>query len=298
MKLYTLIACKSGSHSIEDTLISLSNCNIPDSYTHTIIVENGGPPNNQSLVESFHQTLNTNYIHVPEKGKSNALNVALQNLSEGLVFFSDDDVRFDPKVLVAYHEAGSIHGPGHFFGGPFDVNHEMLPPDWLHHYLPPSAKGCWFDESEVNSSFTDFLGFNWAAFVSDLKRTGGFDPMKGPGSSSGSTGQETDMQRRLVADGVEAQYVPGARVTHLVPEESCSPSWALRRSFRSGIKDGINYSRENNHEYQFPPLWLFKVSLEKVFMMAVNLMNNHKYYDSKYWLYYHLGFMKGTTYNK
>jgi hypothetical protein len=261
-------------------------------------VENGGPPANQSLVESFRQSLDAHYIHVPEKGKSNALNVALQRLSEGLVFFSDDDVRFDSDVLTAYHEAGSTHGPGHFFGGPFEVKHETPPPDWLRYYLPPSAKGCWFDEDEVDPSFTDFLGFNWAAFVSDLKQIGGFDPMKGPGSSSGGTGQETDMQRRLVEDGIKAQYVPEARVTHLVPEGSCSPSWALRRSFRSGIKDGINYSRENNHESRFPPLWLFKVSLEKTFMMTINLMNSRKYYDSKYWLLYHLGFMKGTTYNK
>lgn len=294
MNIYTLIAFKSGSKSIERTLHSLSKCKIPHSYNGTILIENGGPASERSLVESFRETLKTHYIHVPEMGKSNALNVGLRHLTDGLVFFSDDDIRFDPDVLVAYCRAGRTHGSGHFFGGPFNVKYETPPPDWLQHYFPPSARGCWFkDGSEVDSTFADFLGFNWAAFASDLKQAGGFDPKKGPGSVTGSTGDETDMQRRLVETGMEARYVPRGRVTHFVPEENCTPSWALRRSFRNGVKDGLNYAREEEHGSALPPPWLLKANLNQLYGMISNLKRDREYFNYKYYLKYHMGFIKG-----
>ena len=291
--MYTIIVSKSDSESIEETLISLSDCNKPNKYCGTIIVENGPSPSNRELVQSLDSNLDTYYIHVQKGGKTNALNVALRRLDTGLIFFSDDDVRFDPDVLTAYYDAGQQYGPGHFFGGPFDVKYETPPPNWLLDYLPPSAKGCGFDDNaEVDSSFTGFLGFNWGAFVSDLKQAGKFDPRKGPGSSTGSTGDETDMQRRLVEIGTEARYVPGGRFTHLLTEKNCTPSWALRRSFRSGVKDGLNYAKEE-HNSVFPPPWLLKANLNQLYGMAANFKREQKYFDYKYYFIYHIGFTKG-----
>lgn len=190
--------------------------------------------------------------------------------------------------------AGQEYGPGHFFGGPFNVDQEVSPPEWLRYYLPPSAKGCWYEDgSEIDDTFTDFLGFNWAAFASDLKLADGFDTSKGPGSATGSTGQETDMQRRLVAHGIKARYVPEARATHLVPRENSTPEWALRRSFRSGVKDGINYVRKNNYQRRLPPLWLIKANLNQLVRMLLDCTSERNYYDAKYWFFYHIGFVKG-----
>ena len=69
--------------------------------------------------------------------------------------------------------------------------------------------------SVITSSI--FLGLNWAAFASDLKEVGGFDPRFGPGSATGSTGQETAMQRRFLAAGLHGRDVPHAEVWHWIP---------------------------------------------------------------------------------
>jgi len=279
---------------MEETLRSLTECDLPSDYWGTLIVENGGPSTLEPVVNSFKSTLRTDYLHVREPGKSDALNVALRSFEDELVFFSDDDVQFDREVLCAYDQAGQEYGPGHFFGGPFDVDQETPPPKWLHPYLPPSAKGFQYKDGEdIDNSFTEFLGFNWAAFASDIKAAGGFDTLKGPGSATGSTGQETDMQQRLVDMDLKAKYVAEARVTHHVPEASCTPEWALHRSFRSGIQDGINYAREEEYMLKVPPPWLIKAMLNGFFGLARHYNDFYQHYHAKYWLQYHLGFTKG-----
>ena len=63
-----------------------------------------------------------------------------------------------------------------------------------------------------------FLGANWAAFARDLKEVGGFDPWFGPGSATGSTGQEQTMQRRLLGAGLHGRYSASRGGVALEPE--------------------------------------------------------------------------------
>ena len=90
-----------------------------------------------------------------------------------------------------------------------------------------------------------FLGANWAAFSSDLKANGGFDTRKGPGSTANSVGQETDMQRRLLSNGLSGLYIPEAVVWHYVPQARCSRNWALNRSYRQGVSWGLRGSHQD-----------------------------------------------------
>jgi glycosyltransferase involved in cell wall biosynthesis len=290
----TIIAFSSGSEEIIPTLHSLSSCIQPACYKKTIVIENGGPPGCQDVVNAFRDTLNLEYIHVREKGKTKALNVALDRVDEGLIYFTDSDIRFTSDTLRAYSKAARSHGPGHFFGGPFNVAREKAPPTWLEDYLPPSAKGwkCQRDEG-VEPSFSEFLGFNWAAFASDIKRAGGFDESIGPGSITDSTGDETDMQRRLVRHGASAIYVSNARVTHIVPRENCTPEWALNRSMRNGVVGGIHYTQSYEYDKKYPPLWIVKAIARKFLSALISLPFRKTYYHHKYWLLYHIGFLRG-----
>ena len=66
---------------------------------------------------------------------------------------------------------------------------------------------------------------------------GGFDPRLGPGAhapgaGANPTGQERELQLRLLQSGRKPVFVPDARVWHWVPAERCSPEWALERAAR------------------------------------------------------------------
>ena len=182
--------------------------------------------------------LQARYLFEPVGNKSLALNAALAQIDDGLVVFLDDDVRVVPSLLEAYAAAARRAGPRQFFGGPVTPDYEEAPPDWLIEFLPLSARGWHPDDPVQTTTRPFFLGFNWAAFASDLRRVGGFSERFGPGSEAG-VGDEADIQRRLVTAGLKALCVPQALVYHWVPRDRCSPAWALERAYRTGVRNGL-----------------------------------------------------------
>ena len=213
------------------TLNSLAECKHPEAYQGTVVVENGSKAGAERIVKAHEDTLNAKYLYTPRGNKSHALNRVLETIEDGLVVFFDDDVRIYSNTLLAYSESAAEHNRGVFFGGPVEVDYETPPPEWLRPALPLSAKGY-----TVGSGGRDFyLGFNWAAFAQDIKSLEGFDPRFGPGSYTGATGQEADMQERLIEAECSSVNVPEARVAHFVPQERCNLARVLDRKYKIGI---------------------------------------------------------------
>ncbi|MDF1512666.1 MAG: glycosyltransferase [Anaerolineae bacterium] len=231
---YVVIATSGRRALLRRTLVSLSQCRIPGAFRETIVIENGPERAVEDVVTATHHLLNARYMYDPWANKSNALNKVLDTLDDGLIFFTDDDVRIDPDALMTYQQATDNDLHGYYYGGPVTIDYEQDPADWLIPHLPPSARGWQLDET-VTGRPTCFLGCNWAAFVKDLKQVGGFDITKGPGSRTGSMGAETAVQLRLYEHSVRARYIPDAVVSHFVPWERCTPVWVLRRLFRTGV---------------------------------------------------------------
>lgn len=237
------------------TLQSLGQCRLPAGYKQTVVIENGPQAGAEDVVRSAPPVLNSRYVYCLRGNKSAALNAALGTLGDCLIFFTDDDVRLDPGLLVAYASAAELKGAGHFFGGPTEVDYETPPPPWLAQYLPGSARGWAWGGPDLRVNVPDFLGLNWAAFAADLRAAGGFNPDHGPGSPSGSTGQESDMQQRLLKRGLLGVYVPAARLWHYVPHDRCSPKWAIARNFRHGVEEGIKTAAHPG-PLGLPPWWI------------------------------------------
>lgn len=208
------------------------------SVMQIVVVENGGDSGARSVIESVDQHKQIRLLSVPEGNKSNALNIALQYCSEGLIFMTDDDVIVNPQTVLAYQRAANVNGPGHFFGGPICTVSEEGPAPWLEPFVPLSVKGLSLSESTFRGQ-SRFLGANWAAYSGDLLAAGGFNPNFGPGSHTGATGQEKEMQLRLQANGGRGIWVEAALVTHVVPVERSSPEWILKRNFRTAVQQGI-----------------------------------------------------------
>ena len=249
-----MIATAGRPDLLRRTLASLAACERPATYRRTLVIENGAQRGAETVVGDFRESLNATYEFVARPNKSAALNSAIDAAGDALVYFSDDDVRYAPGVLAAYDRAarGVLHGT--FFGGPTGVDYESEPPAWLKAFLPRSAAGFeWKGAPKVTTA--SFLGFNWAAFATDIRAAGGFDPNRGPGSPTGSTGQETDMQRRLLAAGLSGMYVPDAKVWHYIAADRATPAWALERNYRQGVEHG-RQRFEDGPTVAGLPLWV------------------------------------------
>jgi glycosyltransferase involved in cell wall biosynthesis len=249
LRIQVLIPTHGRKTLLARTLMTLGACRLPKNYAGTIVIENGPQEGAEAAVAdaaAAYPDLRLRYMHVEHANKSHALNEAVATVKEGLVVFFDDDVRLHPYVLEAYAEAAREAGQGFYFGGPVAVDYERPPPPWLVPYLPHSARG--YALHDRGTMAEEYLGFNWAAFALDLKAAAGFDPAFGPGSSTGATGQESEMQKRMRAQGLRPRDVEGALVWHYVPRSRCSLRWLLRRHYRMGLSRGLHRSLGGRRE--------------------------------------------------
>lgn len=247
-QLYVVIATHNRNELLQRTLDSLSQCNLPDCYVGTLVIENGGKFGTDTVVESCSDDLHAKYLYLEQGNKSAALNFALESIPNQpgvLVYFTDDDVRFESSLLQKLASAAENVPSGEFYVGPMEADYQECPPDWLATYLPTSVRG-WNPHIDDHQATHPTriqhgglgLGCNWAAYVRDLHSAGLFDPDYGPGSESGATGQESDMMTRLLNSRVESIFVPHATVWHNVPANRCDTSWTLRRGYRRALQIG------------------------------------------------------------
>ena len=281
------------------TLSSLSLCHKPVNFHEVIVVENGSKSKAEEIVQSFHSSLNARYMHVEQGNKSNALNSALKMLKNSLIFFTDDDVRLEQHTLCAYAEASMDVQGGKFYGGPVGVDYEKKPPEWLKTYLPRSARG-WSLNGDIKTIDQPvFLGCNWAAFVNDLNAIGGFNVNYGPGSLSGTTGQETNMQSCLLNRGLVGVYVPQALVWHYVPENRCSQQWAIKRSYRDGLFEGMMLRIQLHGNLGYPE-WVIKQLLKSGFRAVIKsiIAKAPTRFDAQYRFKFYCGYMYGIYHSR
>jgi glycosyltransferase involved in cell wall biosynthesis len=292
-----MIATSDRPALLRRTLASLGQCDKPANYVETVVIENGSRSGTEEVVRNAAAWLRARYIFESKPNKSAALNRGLAELGDCVVFFTDDDARFHPSVLRAYNEASERFGKGHFYGGPTAADYEIEPAVWLKQYLPPSARGWRLEEAVETVQKPDFLGFNWAAFATDLQAAGGFDPNRGPGSPTGSVGQEKEMQQRLLREELKAIYVPEALVWHYVPEERCSPKWVLNRGYQSGIQAGIEQSSFNSEVSPLfgYPRWAVREWIGKACAALVSITSQDPTlrFDALYQYKYFSGLLRG-----
>lgn len=277
---------------LDRTLDSLCQCQKPEEYESTIVVENGGREGAEQIVETYAKPLNARYMYSEEANKSAALNLVLNSLTETLIVFFDDDVRISPNTLVAYRDAADGIESGVIFGGPVDVDYEAPPPEWLRAYLPVSARGWGLNGIEGEKKLR-FLGSNWAAFSTDLKKAGGFNPQLGPGNRTTGTGQETEMQIRLESIGIEKVFIPDAKVWHYVPCDRCSEEFVLNRAYRDGLSHGARRAHDAFTVFGLEP-WMYVEYLNRSVKLLIKMPLGRRIRFGGYRnLIFHRGLMHG-----
>lgn len=222
---------------LERTLQCLVDADLPGDLKRVLVVENGRKDDAEKKAAKFAGRLPVEYLYTPVGSKCAALNLALESCAGEFVVFFDDDVRIDPGCIRAYADAAAGKTGGEFYAGKCNVDYDVAPPEWLKHYLPFSAKGWSYGEKVCELPEPLALGFNWAAFADDIAKAGSFNPEIGPGRLI-SIGDETDLQRIMLDQGMKGVYLPTALVWHHVPADRCSTEWTLERNRRMGLLVG------------------------------------------------------------
>lgn len=230
----SVIICTWNSASrLRITLNALAQCHVPSELDWELVLVNNNCTDDTDVVAAdFKSRLPLEYVHEARPGLSNARNAGLAAASGKLIIFTDDDVRPEKDWLAAYWSAYSANGERHYFGGPVASEFEEQPSDdELLRLAPWSVKGLDWGEEVVIGRHMPFIGPNWACPREALDEVGGFDASLGivGGSKKVSTGEESDVMRRLRGAGYKPCYLPKARLYHFVPSSKIAVSHIAAR---------------------------------------------------------------------
>ena len=269
---------------------------LPPSFKGVWVVENGEKYGAEELCSLWKKRLPLHYLYTETPGPSYARNLGAESANTDFVIFLDDDVRLSGKTINSYNREMQNYGPDYFYGGPLRIDYEKKPEDWMLPYFPWSVKGQDLGNKIMQVEEAVFLGANHAVPVKYFLKVGGFDSMC-PVGEEGPLGEETRLQRELLAAGMKGVYVPDAEVWHFVPKERCDKAWLFDRQIRKGMTKGLHQSGNigSGKSTMVIPIWFYKIYFMGLmkFVMSRFLINPESRFKAEYYLYELKGIIRG-----
>ncbi|MCB4820152.1 glycosyltransferase [Roseicella aerolata] len=243
--LTVVFATRNRAASLPRVLEAFAALHAPVGGWRLLIVDNGSMDATGAVVRSRASRLPVTLLHCQAPGKNRALNAALPHLEGDLAVFTDDDVLPEADWLIRLRAAVDAHPEAMLFGG-------TVLPDW------PAPIPPWLSEEVVEFSvlyakkerpsgpcgFGDIFGPNMAIRRSVFEAGTRFAEHVGPDAANPlyAMGSETELLRRLEAQGHRGWFEASARVRHIVRPEQIEERWILERAFRYGIGEGRNHA--------------------------------------------------------
>jgi hypothetical protein len=191
-----------------------------------LVVDNCGSEGNRDAATAFAGRLPLRLVREPTPGLCAARNRGVREARGRYLCWTDDDTLLDPNWLAAYVEAFARHPNAALFGGRILPKLEQPAPAWFERHLhqwPVNYIVAHRDMGDLESPITVEggrlpWGANFAARAEEQRRHGynvelGFSP------HHKRTGEETDLAYRILKAGGTGWWVPGAKVTHIIPAE-------------------------------------------------------------------------------
>lgn len=243
--LTTVFATRNRAAALPRVLDAFARLQAPPGGWKLIIVDNGSTDATAAVVRGYADRLPLTLLHCAAPGKNRALNTALPALEGDLIVFTDDDVLPAPDWLAQLRAAADAEPGATLFGG-------TVLPDW------PAPVPAWLSDEVVEFSVLyarnqrpagpcrpiEIYGPNMAVRRSVFDAGTRFADHVGPDATNPlyAMGSETELLRRLEAQGHQAFFVAAARVGHIIRPEQMQESWILERAFRYGVGEGRNHA--------------------------------------------------------
>ena len=243
--LTTVFATRNRAASLPRVLDAFAALQSPPGGWSLVVVDNGSADATAEVVQRYIGRLPLTLLHCAAPGKNRALNAALPHIAGDLVVFTDDDVLPAADWLVRLRAAADAHPESTLFGG-------TVRPDW------PTPPPRWLSERAVEFSVLYaqnvrhagpcrpiyIYGPNMAVRADVFVAGTRFAEHVGPDATNPlyAMGSETELLRRLEAQGHRGWFEASAVVGHIIRPEQMQESWILERGYRYGIGEGRNHA--------------------------------------------------------
>lgn len=293
--LSVVIASTGRSESLKNTLQSLSECDAPKCFWELFVIVNGNDQISLKVAETFSSSLPIRITFLKSFGKNKAINSVMGNVKNGLVLFTDDDIRFDGQWLRAWELYMRPAEDLIIRSGPSELDVDSL--------ISQKLEALKLDESFLFSKTVDFTkrpisaelcwGGNLAIPATFFQRGFRFNEAIGPdGTSTYRMGSEVEFCLRLERDGFQCQFVSEPKVFHRVRPSQLAESSISERYFRAG-RSAFLFRQFNEKRIRFP----FDV-MKGLFFLKLKLLL-HRGYATEHQrrnLNFSYAFLKGQIY--
>ncbi|PHR83644.1 MAG: hypothetical protein COA59_11150 [Colwellia sp.] len=234
-------------------------CNIETNYAwELIIVDNACREETRKVVAKYKQKLPIVFLEQPKQGKNNALNKAIPIIQGELVLFTDNDIIPESNIVDVYVGAGKTYPDIDVFGG--RILPDIKLPSWIDTSLGRirSAFGI-FDkgDSDVMLPPMEVWGGNMMLRTLLFKDGMSFNTKVGPSGSNYVMGSETELLKRLEANGHQGMYIANSIVQHQIRSEQLTINWLKHRTYRLG-RGVANGEKDDSAQLFGIPRYLIK----------------------------------------
>ncbi len=282
---------------LDRCLQQLTRLSIPEGVDWEIIVVNNNCTDNTNVVLSrYANQLPLVSLIELRQGKSHALNAAIQRARGELILWTDDDVLVAPDWLARYVDAAREMPRAAFFGGPIRPKFENNPPGWIEEAWDYISGA--FAELELGDQPLQFderthaFGAN-LAIRTEIQRRYRYDTRLGRVGENDIRCEETEVQCRMMRDGHQGFWVPGACVEHMIPDERLTHDYV--RSWQVGIGESIGIIKNEGTESRGGWAWRKLLLHSRLQSASLNYMISRHVIPSSQWgkYYARIGFLKG-----
>lgn len=246
MRVTVAVITYNRSRCLREALGGLVRQNYPTDRWELLVVDNNSTDDTREVVSSFALSLPApRHIVEARQGLDHGRNRAIAEARGDFIVLVDDDILVEPDWLaqmVAPFSSESAHRIGVVGGEVVPVFPEGVPA-WLEGSHKPLAFRA--DPGPLPPGQAP-MGANFAFPKWVFVRFGKFDTHLDRQGARLFSGGDSEMIRRVRAVGLEAWFVPGARVLHQIPASRLTFRHAMRAAFdsaRSRVIDNVRYLR-------------------------------------------------------
>lgn len=256
------ICTRNRARALERTLRSLAAAAVPPSLSwEVLVVDNSSADETPRVIANASDALLVRAVDERQIGLSHARNAAIREARGDYIVWIDDDVLVDAQWLRAYHDAFRARPEIAFFGGPIVPTFEGSPPAWLRLALPRvdnayAARDLGAAPVALTRDTLPF-GANFAV-RSDVQRRYPFDPALGRRGTALSAGEEWAVLEAMLAGGESGQWVPGARVEHVISAERQSVRYLRRYYVENGMSLALTRRAPGERVLFGRPRWAWR----------------------------------------